>query len=75
MAIYTIDTAAAIKRMVEAGMPHVQAEAIVETFAESKETLATKAYFDRLEARLTARIITGQVATAALLFVFLKLFG
>ena len=82
MTTYTIDTAAAIKRMADAGLPHAQAEAIVETFAESNDSLATKAdlraleaAMDKLEARLTVRIITAQVATAALLFTLLKFFG
>ena len=86
MTTYTIDTAAAIKRMAEAGLPHAQAEAIVETFAESNDSLATKAdlrattdalyaAMDKLEARLTVRIITAQIATAALLFTLLKFFG
>ena len=75
MTAYTIDTAAAIKRMAEAGMPREQAEAIVETFAESNDTLATKADLQSLEARLTTRIIIAQVATATLLFVLLMFFG
>lgn len=79
MTTYTIDTAAAIKRMAEAGLPREQAEAIVETFAESNDALVTKADLqaavDSLEARLTVRIITAQVATATLLFVLLKFFG
>lgn len=75
MTTYTIDTAAAIKRMADAGLPREQAEAIVETFAESNEALASKADLDRLEARLTMRIIAAQVATATLLFLLLKFFG
>ena len=75
MTTYTIDAAAAIKRMAEAGLPQEQAEAIVATFAESNDALATKADLDKLEARLTVRIVTAQVATATLLFVLLKLFG
>ena len=47
----------------------------METFAESNEALATKADLDRLEARLTSRIILAQVATAALLFMLLQFFG
>ena len=47
----------------------------VETFAESNEALASKADLDRLEARLTMRIIAAQVATATLLFLLLKFFG
>lgn len=75
MTTYTIDTAAAVKRMAQAGLPQEQAEAIVETFAQSNEALATKTDLERLEARLTVRIVTAQVATATLLFVLLKLFG
>ncbi len=65
--------------MAQAGLSQEQAEAIVETFAQSNDALASKAdlqtAIDRLEARLTVRIVTAQVATAALLFVLLKLFG
>ena len=79
MTTYTIDTAAAIKRMAEAGLPREQAEAIVETFAQSQERLMSKAVLqstvDKLEARLTVRIVTAQVVTATLLFVLLKLCG
>ena len=86
MTTYTIDTVAAIKRMAEAGLPQEQAEAIVETFAESNDALASKADLqsavahlqsaaDKLEARLTVRIITAQIATATLLFLLLKFFG
>ena len=79
MTTYTIDTAAAIKRMAQAGLSQEQAEAIVETFAQSNDALASRAdlqtAIDRLEARLTVRIVTAQVATATLLFVLLKLFG
>ena len=75
MATYTFDTAAATKRMTQAGTPGAQAEAIVETFAERNESFATKADLENLEARLTVRIITVQVATAALLFALLKFFG
>ncbi len=75
MTTYTIDTAAAIKRMAAAGLSHAQAEAIVETFAESNDSVATKADLDSLEARLTTRIILAQVATAALLFTLLQVFS
>lgn len=79
MTTYTIDTAAAIRRIADAGLPQEQAEAIVETFAESNDSLATKgdvqSAADRLESRLTIRIITAQVATAALLFMLLRFFG
>ena len=56
------------------------------TFAESNDALASKADLqaavahlqsaaNKLEARLTVRIITAQVATATLLFLLLKFFG
>ena len=38
-----IDTAKAIRRIEDAGIAHKQAEAIVETFADAIEQLATKA--------------------------------
>ena len=43
-----------------------------DTFAERDEWPVTKADLDRLEARLTTRIILAQVATAALLFTLLR---
>ena len=65
--------------MTEAGLPLKQAEAIVETFGGSNDALLSKTEFqsavDKLEARLTMRIITAQVATATLLFLLLKVFG
>ncbi len=65
--------------MAEAGLPREQAEAIVETVAQSQHGLMSKAVLqstvDQLEARLTVRIVTAQVATATLLFLLLKLFG
>ena len=49
--------------MTEAGLPLKQAEAIVETFAGSNDALLSKTEFqsavDKLEARLTMRIITA----------------
>ena len=75
MATCTIDTAAAIKRMAAAGLSHAQAEAIVEALAGSNDSVATKADLDGLEARLTTRISLAQVATAALLFALLQVFG
>ena len=74
MTTYSIDTAAAIKRMAKAGFSQEQAEAIVETFVRSKDALITKADLDKLEVRIMVPIVTGQVATAAILFTLLKLF-
>ena len=79
MTRYTVDTAAAIKSMAEAGLPREQAEAIVETFAVGNDAPLSMTEFqsavDKLEARLTVRIITAQVATATLLFLLLKFIG
>ena len=78
MTTYTIDTAAAIKRMVGAGLTQMQAQAIVAMVAERDRSIMTKGCLDiavdRLEARLTRRIIAAQVATAALLFTLLQVF-
>ena len=86
MTVYTIETAAAIRRLSESGLSQDQAEAIVETFAESNDTLATKADLQatkaelqssiaQLRADLTLRIVVAQVATVTLLFAALKAFG
>lgn len=75
MATYSIDTAAAIKRMMDSGMSEKQAEAVVDTFREQEREVVTQ---DRLRAELNAllvKIITSQVAVAALLFAALKYFS
>ena len=75
----TMDTVAAIRRMIDAGLTQAQAQAILAMVAERNRSIMTKACLevavDKLEARLTVRIITAQVATAALLFTLLKFFG
>ena len=58
----------------KAGFSQEQAEAIVETFVRSKDALITKADLDKLEVRIMVPIVTGQVATVAILFTLLKLF-
>ena len=54
MATYSIDTAAAIERLEGTGLPHDQAQAIVGTFAETHEQLATKADITAVKADITA---------------------
>ena len=54
---YTIDTAAAIERLQEAGVDTAAARAIVETVAVADESLATKRDLDALESRLEAAIV------------------
>lgn len=53
---YLIDTAKAIRRIEEAGLPHEQAEAIVETFADANEQVATKSDIDHLRSEMKAEI-------------------
>lgn len=75
MTIYTIDTAAAMDRLTKSGMTEEQAEAVVDTFREQESELVTN---DRLESALNAlliKIITSQLAVAAVLFAALKIFG
>ena len=45
---YLIDTAKAIRRIEESGVAHKQAAAIVETFADANEQIATKADIENL---------------------------
>ncbi len=75
MTTYTIDTAAAIRRMTAAGIAEDHAAAIVETFAESNEALATKADIDVATAKLMRWIVAMPVATAAAAFVLERLFA
>ena len=72
---YSIDTAAAMRRLESAGLDAAAARAIVETVAEVDEGLATKADLTALKADLTTRIVAAQVATATLLFAALRYFG
>ena len=82
MATYTIDTAAAIKKLIGSGMPEAQAEAVVHTFAETQDEVATKgdireikAELDSLKNYLLFRIVLAQIAGAGLVFALIKLFG
>ncbi len=76
---YTIDTAAAIRNLEEAGLEPIAAQAIVDTVSRTDSDFVTEntlnARLEVLEARLTARIIGAQVATAMLLFAALKWLG
>lgn len=86
MTIYSIDTAEAVTRISSTGLTREQAEAIVATFAESNEQVATKTDIDRnrevLEAKIDAlknyllfRIALAQLAGAGLVFALIKFFG
>ena len=59
MATYAIDTAKAVDSLVESGMPAPQAKAVVATFAESQEQLATKADIQELKAEIKS--IEGKI--------------
>ena len=52
MATYAIDTAKAVDSLIESGMPEPQAKAVVATFAESQEQLATKADIQEMKGKL-----------------------
>ena len=85
---YSIDTAAAMRRLEEVGFESDKARVIVETVAESDEGLATKGDITglksdmaalksdmaALKSELTLRIVGAQVATATLLFAALRFF-
>ena len=53
---YLIDTAKAIRRIEESGVAHKQAAAIVETFADAIEQIATKADLENLATATKADI-------------------
>ena len=72
---YSIDTAAAMRRLESAGLNSEAARAIVETVAETDQGLATKADLAALKSDLTTRILAAQLATATLLFAALRYFG
>ena len=78
---YSIDTAAAMRRLEEVGFEPDKARVIVETVAESDEGTATKgdiaglkSDMAALKSELTLRIVGAQVATATLLFAALRFF-
>ncbi len=54
MATYTIDTAAAIHELTQSGMPEQQATAVVRTFAESQEELATRGDIREVKSEIEA---------------------
>lgn len=72
MTIYTIDTAAAIDRMVSSGMPSDQAKAVVDTIAESQAEIVTKPDLDKAVAELKYFVIKTVIGTGAGLFIALK---
>ena len=75
MTTYTIDTAAAIARLENSGLDSQQAKAIVDIFLEQDAEVVSR---DRLDAALNSllvKIISSQVAVAALLFAALKFFA
>ena len=87
---YSIDTAAAMRRLEEVGFEPDKARAIVETVSESDKGRATKGKGDTtglksdmaalksdmaaLKSELTLRVVGAQVATATLLFAALRFF-
>lgn len=75
MTTCTIDTAAAIARLENSGLDSQQAKAIVDIFLEQDAEVVSS---DHLEAALNSlfvKIISSQVAVAALLFAALKFFA
>ncbi len=56
MPLYTIDTAAAIKRLRDAKCDYALAEAIVSIVRETQEPLASKSDLDLMEAKLTGHV-------------------
>ena len=82
MPTFTIDTAAAIRRMRAANLTEEQAAAIVETFATANDEMATKgdireikAQLDLAVAQMMRWIIGMPVAAAAALFALQRLVG
>ena len=86
MTTYTIDTAAAIRKLKDAQCDEPLAEAIVDIVASRQDELATKVDLELVEERLSGRVeviknyllfrlVLAQVATAALLFLLIKFFG
>ena len=70
------DTHKSFKRLVEAGLPENQAEAIIDCQSSSQSELATKMDIVRLEAamaKLEMRLITWVVGTAGIVVALIKL--
>ena len=83
---YTIDTAAAISDLEDAGIESTAARAIVRTVATASDELATKSDLAAVKTEimaelalqrsaLTVRIVGAQVATATLLFAAIRFLG
>lgn len=72
---YTLDTAAAAERLVQAGADPELARAIVSTVSQAGETLATKADLANLEIRLIKWGIGIAVASVGILFALLRFTG
>lgn len=75
-----VDTLKASKRLIKAGLSEDQAEAIIATVTDSRETLATRADIESLRSELPAlelRLVkwyaAGQAATIALVVALIKL--
>ena len=62
-------------RLKKSGMPAEQAEAVVDTFREQGKAIVTSEGLDSALNSMLVKIITSQVAVAALLFAALKYFG
>ena len=82
MTTYTIDTAAAIKRLISAGLGQTLAEAIVEIFAEAQSDVATKCDIrmlktdiEMLKNWMLVRLVMTQLGTVAILYALIRLFG
>lgn len=86
---YSIDTAAAIRRLEEAGCDSSVAIAIVDTLKEQEGELVSKEYLDlridtlenKIEAKVEAtknyliyRLVASQIATGLLVFALIKYF-
>ena len=87
---YTIDTAAAIRRLEEAGCDSSVAMAIVDTFKEQEGGIVSKDHLDlridaleaKIEAKIEAvknflmyRLVAAQIATGLLVFALIKFFA
>ena len=82
MTAYIIDTAAAIKRLVSAGLDQTLAEVIVETFAEAQSDVASKTDIrmlktdiEMLKNWMLVRLVMTQLGTVAILYALIRLFG
>lgn len=72
MTAYTIDTAAAVERMVSSGMPENQARAVVDTISQSQEEIDTGFDLATTVTNLKVFILKTVIGTSAGLFFALK---